>query len=164
MKVSKLIFSQKRCDRCIHMCVCLCSIRGIYFLFMIHTFYQWVLLLMMMCILLLLFTCSSTRTLSVCMIAFNSLAPGRFEWNFRWFIFKVISVVDSWGIDCEIALRWMSLDLTDDKSTLVQVMAWRHQATSHYLNQYWLRYLTPYGVTRPQWLTMYMVRDDLINK
>ena len=30
-------------------------------------------------------------------------------------------------------LRWMSLDLSDDKSTLVQVMAWCHQATSHYL-------------------------------
>ena len=27
------------------------------------------------------------------------------------------------------------LDLTDDKSTLVQVMAWCRQATSHYLNQ-----------------------------
>ena len=29
----------------------------------------------------------------------------------------------------------MSMDLTDDKSTLVQVMAWCCQATSHYLNQ-----------------------------
>ena len=28
----------------------------------------------------------------------------------------------------EIALRWMPLDLTDDKSTLVQVMAWCPQA------------------------------------
>ena len=27
----------------------------------------------------------------------------------------------------EIALRWMSLDLTDDKSTLAQVMAWCQQ-------------------------------------
>ena len=63
----------------------------------------------------------------------------------------MISVVDSWGIDCEIALRWMSLDLSDYKSTLVQVMAWCRQATSHYLNQSWLRCLTPSGVTRPQW-------------
>ena len=29
----------------------------------------------------------------------------------------------------------MSLDLTDDKSTLVQEMAWCRQATSHYLSQ-----------------------------
>ena len=28
----------------------------------------------------------------------------------------------------------MPLDLTDDKSTLVQVMAWCRQATSHYLS------------------------------
>ena len=33
-----------------------------------------------------------------------------------------------------IALRWTSHDLSDDKSTLVQVMAWCRQATSHYLN------------------------------
>ena len=78
----------------------------------------------------------------------NSLAPGRFEWNFR----SVISVIDGWGIVCEIALRWMSLDLTDDNATLVQVMAWCRQATSHYLNQCWPRYLTPYGVTMPQWV------------
>ena len=38
-------------------------------------------------------------------------------------------------------LRWMSLDLTDDKPPLVQVMAWCHQATSHYLSQYWPRSL-----------------------
>ena len=36
-------------------------------------------------------------------------------------------VIDVWGIPCEIALIWMSLDLTDDQSTLVQVMAWCHQ-------------------------------------
>ena len=28
-----------------------------------------------------------------------------------------------WGISYEIALKWMPLDLTDDKSPLVQVMA-----------------------------------------
>ena len=31
-------------------------------------------------------------------------------------------------------------------------MAWCHQATSHYLNQCWPRSLTPYSVTRPQWV------------
>ena len=46
----------------------------------------------------------------------------------------------------------MPQDLADDKSTLVQVMAWCRQATSHYLNQYWPRSPTPYGVTRPQWV------------
>ena len=82
----------------------------------------------------------------------NSLAPGKFEWNFRYLIFQIISVIDGWGISCELALRWMSLDPTDDKSTLVQVMAWCRQATSHYLSQCWPRSMSPYGVTRPQWV------------
>ena len=38
-------------------------------------------------------------------------------------IFKLILVIDGWGISCEIALIWMSLDFTDDQSTLVEVMA-----------------------------------------
>ena len=46
----------------------------------------------------------------------------------------------------------MPRDLIDDKSTLVQVMAWCRQATSHYLNQCWPKYPMPYGVTRPQWV------------
>ena len=61
-------------------------------------------------------------------------------------------MIISWGIYCEIAFRWMSLDLIDDESTLVQVMAWCHQATSHYLSQCWPRSLLPHGITRPQWV------------
>ena len=48
------------------------------------------------------------------------------------------------------ALRWMPQDLIDDKSALVQVMAWCRQATSHYLSQCWPRSQSPYGVTRLQ--------------
>ena len=47
----------------------------------------------------------------------------------------------------------MSLDIANEKSTLVQVMAWCHQATSHYLSQCWHRSLLPYGITRLQWVT-----------
>ena len=83
---------------------------------------------------------------------FNSLVPGGFKWKFRLLISKLISAIDDWGISCEIARRWLSLDLTDDKSTLVQVMAWCHQATSHYLDYCWPSSLLPYGVTRPQWV------------
>ena len=72
--------------------------------------------------------------------------------DFRKVIFKLTVVNGGWGISYEIALRWMPLDLTDDKSTLVQVMAWCRQATSHYLNQCWPRSLSPNGVTRPQWV------------
>ena len=60
-------------------------------------------------------------------------------------------MIDGWGISCEIALILTSLDFTDDQLTLVQVMAWCRQATSHYLSQCWPRSLSPYGITRPQW-------------
>ena len=83
---------------------------------------------------------------------FNSLTPGKFVWNFRFVIFKWILVIAGWGISCEIALIGMSLDLTDDQSTLVQVMAWCHQATSHYLSQCWPRSPSPYVIIRPQWV------------
>ena len=53
---------------------------------------------------------------------FNSLAPGAFKGNFIYEIFYLILVIDGGGISCEIVLRKMSSDLTDDKSTLVQVM------------------------------------------
>ena len=46
----------------------------------------------------------------------------------------------------------MSLDLTDDQSTMVQVIAWCRQATNHYLSQCWPRSLSPCGVIRPQWV------------
>ena len=58
---------------------------------------------------------------------FYSLAP---EWNFRYVIFKQILVIGGWGISGEVARIWMSLDVTDDQLTLVQVMAWCHQATN----------------------------------
>ena len=85
-------------------------------------------------------------------VPINSLAPGRFWLNIRWVIFKQILVTDGWVISCEITLRRMSQGLTDDKSTLVQVMVWCRQATSHYQNQCWPRSMSPYGVTRPQWV------------
>ena len=68
---------------------------------------------------------------------------------------KLNSVIHGWGIiSCGIGLRLMPLDLINDKSTLVQVMAWCYHATSHYLSQCWPRSLSPYGVTRPQWVNI----------
>ena len=60
-----------------------------------------------------------------------------------------------WVMSSEIVPIRMSLVPTDDKSTLVQVMAWCHQATSHYLIQCWPRFLPPYGATRPQWVELF---------
>ena len=82
----------------------------------------------------------------------NSLAPGRLEQNFGSIIFKIILVITGWCVSSKIALSWMSVDLADDKSTVVQVMAWCLEATSHYLSQCWPRLVSLYGITRPQWV------------
>ena len=82
----------------------------------------------------------------------NLLAPGRFYQNLRKIIFKLLLVTDGCDISSKITLRWTSLDLSDDKSALDQVMAWCRQATIHYLNQCWRRSLPPYGIYRPQWV------------
>ena len=100
--------------------------------------------------------CSTTYTL------INSLAPGRFEGNFRSVIFKLIikklvtevSSVKLPSPECHRTL------LTNDKSTLVQVMAWCCQATSHYLSQCWPSFLLPYGITRPQWVKTLRPRQN----
>ena len=83
---------------------------------------------------------------------------------FRHVILKQILVIDGWGTSCEIALGWMSLNLTDDKSTLVQVMAWCRQATCHYLSQCWPRSLLPCGVTRRQWVNEMLINFQIYLK
>ena len=58
----------------------------------------------------------------------------------------------------------MSMDLTDDKSTLVPVMASWHQARTHYLSQCWPSSMSSYGVTRPQWVKSYKAHVSALNK
>ena len=64
----------------------------------------------------------------------------------HWGLYKVsvVSFFAMLNIFCTISL-------SDDKSSLVQTMAWCHQATNHYLIQYWPRSTSPYDVTRPRW-------------
>ena len=76
-------------------------------------------------------------------------------------ILKLTLENGGWGVSYEIALRWMPQDLTDDKSTLVQVMVWCRQASSQYLSQCWPRSLSPYGVTRPQWVNSCLNRESV---
>ena len=77
---------------------------------------------------------------------------GDFTEIFRKVIFQLILVIDGWSICSKIVLKWIAMDLTDCKSTLVQVMAWCRQASSPYLIQCWPRFMSPYGATRPQWV------------
>ena len=96
----------------------------------------------------------SARPLPFCVRerSVNPLTPGRLEWKFIKVVFKLTLVIDGWGISNEIALGWMSLHLTLDESTLVQVMARCRQATSHYLNQCWPCSISQTGITRPKWV------------
>ena len=52
-------------------------------------------------------------------------------------ISNLVLLTDIFKAPGDNALRLMPQDLTGVKSTLVQVMLWCHQATSHHLNQYW---------------------------
>ena len=58
---------------------------------------------------------------------------------------------------CEISLRRMPQNTFDDASTLDQVMASCHQATSHCLSQCWPGSMSPYGITKPQWVKKLLV-------
>ena len=92
------------------------------------------------------------------LLSVNSLAPGGFDYSLKLVNFKIISTINIWSIFCEIAIRWMPQYLTDHWSTLVQVMAWCRQTTSHYLSQCWSRSLSTYDVTRPQWVNLCLLR------
>ena len=75
----------------------------------------------------------------------------------KFLVWKFQTNVSNWWLRYLLWNCPQVIDLTDDMSTLVQVMAWCRQswccqATSHYLSQCWPRSMSPYGVTRPQWL------------
>ena len=65
----------------------------------------------------------------------NSLAPGISECNSKNGILNLILLTGIFRSSHDNTPRLMAQDLIDDKSTLVQVMAWCLQATSHYLGQ-----------------------------
>ena len=60
-------------------------------------------------------------------VLLNSSVAGRFEWYLNLVIFQIILVIDGWE---SYNIRWLSLDLTDDKSSLIQAVACWRQATT----------------------------------
>ena len=46
-------------------------------------------------------------------VAFNSLAPGKYNCKLKCVIFNLISNTDIFSISCEIVLRWMPQDFAD---------------------------------------------------
>ena len=86
----------------------------------------------------------------------NSLASGRCS-NLKSVIFRHIIQIIFMSTSCKIAFHFMPQN-TFDGVMLIQVMAWCHQATNHYLSQCWPRSMSPYGFTKPQWVnTMHVV-------
>ena len=74
----------------------------------------------------------------------NLLSPGKCWGNFLSVIsFKLIIQNRNLSFLCEISPSWILPILDDDKSNLVQVMAWCRQTASHYLTQG-----SPYGIIR----------------
>ena len=83
----------------------------------------------------------------------NSLAPGRSYCDFKNVIFNLALLIGIFKSSYVNVIRWMPQQFTDDKLTLVQVMAWCCQATSHYLKQSWSRSPTPYASLGPNELS-----------
>ena len=69
----------------------------------------------------------------------TSLTPGRSGHDFKYRIFNLILRTGFFRSSYDNAFRWMTQNFTDDKSPLVQVMAWCRQTTSHFLSQCWPR-------------------------
>ena len=75
-----------------------------------------------------LFPTQKFRTITHC-----PLGPWGHGSNFKCAAFLLYIQKNSLATGCECPFRWIPQNLNDDKSTLVQVVAWCHQATSHYL-------------------------------
>ena len=86
----------------------------------------------------------TTQPWGKCWFTHQLIGAWDIEITFKWLIFKLTLLIDGWCCYCAIAPKWMSLYLTGDKSTLVQVMTWCRQAASHYLSQYLPSSMTPY--------------------
>ena len=84
----------------------------------------------------------------------NLLTPGISGSNFTSVSFKPISWIDILSTSRKIGLRWMPQNPIDDKSTLVQVMAWCRQATLRG-PKFTQIYVT---IIRPQWVNRRRVR------
>ena len=84
----------------------------------------------------LLFTCFGGDPEVILSIMPWFQGSGRGLWDFKSAIFNFVLLIGIFISFYHKALRGMSWDLKpDDKSKLVQAMAWCHQMTNHYLNQ-----------------------------
>ena len=76
---------------------------------------------------------------------FNTLRPRRNGRHFADDIFKCIFLNENVWIPIKISLKFVPKDQINKILALVQIIAWRHQAASHYLDQWWLVYWRIYA-------------------
>ena len=76
----------------------------------------------------------SNQGLNTCS-SIHKICTEKCGFNLKSLIFQLILKTDFSIIFCKILLMCMSKDINGYKSTLVQVMAWCHQAPSHHLSQ-----------------------------
>ena len=79
----------------------------------------------------------------------NSLVPWRCACNRESLIFKFTPRIYTYRV--YFLWNYPQLNAARLRWWLVHAMPWCHQATSHYIYQSWLRSISSYGVTRPQW-------------
>ena len=84
------------------------------------------------------------------MIRINSLSPKRCGCDLKLLHFKHNWRVDILHTQANISLEWIPEDLIEGKSTLVEVIGWCHQKTSHNFSQFGLRSMSLYGIIRQQ--------------
>ena len=65
-------------------------------------------------------------------------------------LFRHLVKCSSFATRCDITLKWKLRRLTNEKSSLVMIYC--RQGISHYLSQSRPRSISPYGVSRPQWV------------
>ena len=81
----------------------------------------------------------------------NTLATGRCGKYFKSVTSEHMLWIKLRSVSCDVALRWMPQNTFDDKSTLVKEMPYCLMSTSHSLNQWWPRSMSPYGVIWFHW-------------
>ena len=91
-------------------------------------------------------------------MAINSLRPRQNRCHFADNIFKCNFLNENVWIPMKISLKFVPKGPIDNIPALVQIIAWREQATSHYLNQWWPSSTTHICVTRPQWVKSLRLR------
>ena len=90
------------------------------------------------------------------------MPPRRCVSNFERVISEHMLGIKFMSTSWKMALKWMPQNTFNDKSTLVQAIAWYHQATQNYPSQCWQRSMSLKGVTRPQRAKYFLEHDDII--